>query len=303
MIIRFQLKFSLLVYKIFCKPIYFQICKFLTFLFLILSFTSCSNTRLAYNIAEGFIKKEVNYFINIDDKEEIILEQQISHMVAWHRTSMLPIYADYLKNIADEIQYNSNNTVYVVKAVDDARLLIEKTVIGLTPHASKYLVRHQTAEAIEFIKKKIELRKNKRLKEFKESDDELYKKRVKRIKSNFERFFGEITDEQFKLIQKYSRSTLTDFSIRYQNRMLKQNAFIQFLKTQPNEKELTIFLNRLLLRGYEIVNPEYQKFSQVWLDRFIGLLENMLMISSKKQQEKITTKLRNYAKDFSFSSE
>ena len=303
MIIRFQLKFSLLVYKIFCKPIYFQICKFLTFLFLILSFTSCSNTRLAYNIAEGFIKKEVNYFINIDDKEEIILEQQISHMVAWHRTSMLPIYADYLKNIADEIQYNSNNTVYVVKAVDDARLLIEKTVIGLTPHASKYLVRHQTAEAIEFIKKKIELRKNKRLKEFTESDDELYKKRVKRIKSNFERFFGEITDEQFKLIQKYSRSTLTDFSIRYQNRMLKQNAFIQFLKTQPNEKELTIFLNRLLLRGYEIVNPDYQNFSQVWLDRFIELLENMLMISSKKQQEKITTKLRNYAKDFSFSSE
>ena len=303
MTIRFQLKFSLLVYKLFCRSIYFQICKFLTFLFLIFSFTSCSNTRLAYNIAEGFITKEVNYFINIDDKEEIILKQQISHMVAWHRTSMLPIYADYLKNIADEIQYNSNNTVYVVKAVDDARLLIKKTVIGLTPYASKYLVRHQTAEAIEFIKKKIELRKNKRLKEFTESDDELYKKRVKKIKSNFERFFGEITDEQFKLIQKYSRATLTDFSIRYQNRIMKQNAFIQFLKTQPNEKELTIFLNKLLLRGYEIVNPDYQNFSQVWLDRFIELLKNMLMISSKKQQEKITTKLRNYAKDFSFSSE
>ena len=300
---RFQLKFSSLVYKMFCKSIYFQICKFLTFLFLIFSFTNCSNTRLAYNLAEEFIKKEVIYFINIDDKEEIILKEQISQMVAWHRSSMLPIYVDYLENIADEIQYNANNTVYVLKGVDDARFLIEKTVIGLTPYASKYLVRHQTADAIEFIKKKIELRKNKRLKEFTESDDELYKKRVKRIKSNFERFFGEITDEQFKLIQKYSRSTLTDFSIRYQNRMLKQNAFIQFLKTQPNEKELTIFLNRLLLRGYEIVNPDYQNFSQVWLDRFIELLENMLMISSKKQQEKITTKLRNYAEDFSSASE
>ena len=303
MTIRFQLKFSLLVYKIFCTSIYFQICKFLTSLFLIFSFTSCSNTRLAYNIAEEFIKKEVNYFINIDDKEEIILKQQISQMVAWHRKSMLPIYADYLKSIADEIQYNSNNIVYVLKAVDDAQLLIEKTVIGLTPHASKYLVRHQTAEAVEFIKKKIELRKNKRLKEFTESDDELYKKRLKKIKSNFERFFGEINDEQFKLIQKYSRATLTDSSTRYKNRIMKQNAFIQFLKSQPNEKELTIFLNRLLLKGYEIVNPEYQKFSQVWLDRFIELLENMLMISSKKQQEKITTKLRNYAEDFLSTSE
>ena len=300
---RFQLKFSSLVYKMFCKSIYFQICKFFTFLFLIFSFTNCSNTRLAYNLAEEFIKKEVIYFINTDDKEKIILKEQISQMVAWHRSSMLPIYVDYLENIADEIQYNANNTVYVLKGVDDARFLIEKTVIGLTPYASKYLVRHQTADAIEFIKKKIELRKNKRLKEFTESDDELYKKRLKKIKSNFERFFGEINDEQFKLIQKYSRATLTDSSTRYKNRIMKQNAFIQFLKSQPNEKELTIFLNRLLLRGYEIVNPEYQKISQVWLDRFIGLLENMLMISSKKQQEKITTKLRNYAEDFSSASE
>ena len=83
---------------------------------------------------------------------------------------------------------------------------------------------------------------------------------------------------------------------------MKQNAFIQFLKTKPNEKELTIFLNKLFLRSHEIVNPEYLNFSQVWLDHFIELLNNMLILSSKKQQEKITTKLRNYAEDFSSTS-
>ena len=299
---RFQLKFLLLIYKIFCKSIYFQICKVLSLLLLIFSFTNCSNTQLVYNITEEFIKKEVNYFIKVDEKDKILLKQLISQMVIWHRTSMLPIYADYLTNIANEIQSNSNNTVYVLKAVNDARFLIEKTVVGITPYVSKYLVRHQTADEIEFIKKKIELRRKKRFKELTIGDNASYKKRVKKIKSNFERFFGEITDEQLKLIQKYSRATLTFSNTRYKNRIMKQNAFIQFLKTQPNEKELTIFLNKLFLRSHEIVNPEYLNFSQVWLDHFIELLNNMLILSSKKQQEKITTKLRNYAEDFSSTS-
>ena len=299
MIIRFQPKFILLIYNFYCKSIYSYIIKFLIFLFLIFCFTNCSNTRLAYNLAEEFIKKEVNYFINVDDKEEIILKKQILQMVAWHRSSMLPVYADYLTNLADEIQLNSDNSMYVLKAIDDAQFLIEETVIGLTPYVSGYLHRHQTINDIKFIKKKMQIRRKERLKELSENNNVLYKKRVKKIKSNFERFFGDLTDAQLKLIQEYSRVTLQDSKVRLKNRTMKQNAFIQFLTTQPNEKELTNFLNKLLLRGHEIVNPDYQTFSEIWLDRFGKFLESMLTISSKKQQEKISTKLRNYAKDFS----
>ena len=52
-------------------------------------------------------------------------------------------------------QLNSNNPTYVVKAVDNAKFLIEETVIGLTPYISAYLVRHQTTDALEFKKKKL----------------------------------------------------------------------------------------------------------------------------------------------------
>ena len=300
--IRFQLKFASLVNN-FCTSIYFQIFRLPIFFLMIFGLTNCSNTRLAYSIVEEFIKKEAKYFINVDEKEEIILKKKVSLMVAWHRSTMLPIYADYLRNIADEIQLNSNNPTYVVKAVDNAKFLIEETVIGLTPYISAYLVRHQTTDALEFKKKKIEIRRKERLKELKETDSVLYERRVKKTKSNFERFFGDITNEQSKLIQEYSHITLPDSMTRFNNRTMKQDAFIQFLNTKPNEKELTIFLNRLLLRGHEIVNPDYLIFSKVWLYRFITFLENMLKISSKKQQEKIITKLRNYAEDFSSTSE
>ena len=58
------------------------------------------------------------------------------------------------------------------------------------------------------------------------------------------------------------------------------------------------YLNKLLLRGHEIINPTYHDFSEASLKRFQELLASILLISSKKQQESIIVNLRRYADDF-----
>ena len=57
---------------------------------------SCSSTRLIYTFVDKFIE-ESYYFLNLDVEEEILLRRQVQEMVEWHRTSMLPRYAVYLK--------------------------------------------------------------------------------------------------------------------------------------------------------------------------------------------------------------
>ena len=81
------------------------------------------------------------------------------------------------------------------------------------------------------------------------------------------------------------------------------SSFINFLKIQPTEAELTTYLNNLLLRGHVIINPEYKDFSDAWLDRFKSLLVNMFQISSTEQRDTIISKLRAYAEDFKTVSE
>ena len=158
--------------------------------------TACSSTQFFYTFANKFIQDEVEYFIDLNEEDKVLLSQKVSEMVSWHRTSMLPSYANYLDEIAKRLEEVDDEKVLVNMALAKGRLLIEQTVLGLTPYASKFLVKYQTSKDIKFIEKKIKKRQEERLEEFLQSNETLYEDRVDRLTSNFERFFGTLNDEQ-----------------------------------------------------------------------------------------------------------
>ena len=270
---------------------------------LIFFLKNCSSTRFIYTFVDEFIKDEVNYFLDLDEEEKVFLNQQVSAMVNWHRTSMLPKYASYLNNIADKLEDGQYTTTYISKYLANGKSLIEETVTGLIPYASRYLIQFQTVETIELIENKMLNRRQERIIELSKPDNFLYEKRLERLTSNFERFFGELKDSQVRLLEKHTRKTLYESRVRLHNRTLRQKVFIRFLKTQPTEVELTTYLNKLLLQGHMITNPSYQTFSKVSLDRFHELLVSLLAISSTVQRETVVNKLRKYANDFKAISE
>ena len=275
--------------------------KFLKLLILIVInvlLVSCSSTQLIYSIADKFIQDEVEYFLNLNEKERVILNQKISEIVIWHRKSMLPKYSNYLVDISNKLEIGDYDTSNINKAVRNARFLIEETVTGLTPFASQILMRHRNLEAVKFIEKKMEMRRQERLEELSQPKDMLYKERLERLLSSFERFMSSLNKEQVKLLKAHASATLLDNSIRLKNRTMRQKVFIEFLKTQPDEEELTAYLNKLLLRGYEITNPTYQDFLEASLERFEFLLGDMLAVSTELQKKKIVKKLRSYSEDF-----
>jgi len=270
---------------------------------LIFFLTTCSSTRFIYTFVDEFIKDEVNYFLDLDEEEKVFLNQQVSEMVNWHRTSMLPKYASYLNNIAYKLEDGQYTTTYISKYLANGKSLIEETVTGLIPYASRYLIQFQTVETIELIENKMLNRRQERIIELSKPDNFLYEKRLERLTSNFERFFGELKDSQVRLLEAHTRKTLYESRVRLHNKTLRQKVFIRFLKTQPTEVELTTYLNKLLLQGHKITNPSYQAFSKASLDRFHDLLVSLLALSSTVQRETIVNKLRKYADDFKAISE
>ena len=270
---------------------------------LIFFLTTCSSTRFIYTFVDEFIKDEVNYFLDLDEEEKVFLNQQVSEMVNWHRTSMLPKYASYLNNIAYKLEDGQYTTTYISKYLANGKSLIEETVTGLIPYASRFLIQFQTVETIELIENKMLNRRQERIIELSKPHDFLYEKRLERLTSNFERFFGELKDSQVRLLEAHTRKTLYESRVRLHNKTLRQKVFIRFLKTQPTEVDLTTYLNKLLLQGHKITNPSYQAFSKASLDRFHDLLVSLLALSSTVQRETIVNKLRKYADDFKAISE
>ena len=275
----------------------------LSLLFFIILVTACSSTRLIYSFTDKFIKDEINYFLYLDEEEKLIMNQQVSEMVNWHRTSMMPSYASYLDDIADTLEVGQYDANKINIIIDEGRTLIEDTIVGLTPYASRFLIRIKNDEAIEFMKNKMLMRQQERIIKLSGAKEIRYEDRLDKLTSNFKRFFGDLTDAQIEILETHSQETLNDSRIRLHNRTLRQKAFVRFLKTQPNEEELNAYLNKLLIRGHEIINPNYQDFTEASLSRFKMLLINMLAISTDKQRNAIIGKLRSYAKEFNTISE
>jgi len=260
--------------------------------------TACSSTRFIYSFIDDFIQDEITYFLDLNEKEELLLSQQVSEMVNWHRTSMLPRYATYLINVADKIEKKEYESADINKLLENARFLIEQTISGLIPYASKFLINYLTNEDIEFMEKRMLIRQQERITELSKSEDILYKERLKRLTLNFERFFGELNDSQKTLLETHTSQTLGESRVRLHNRTLRQKVFIRFLKTQPTETVLIAFTEKLLIRGHLITNPSYEDFSATSLKRFEILLVNMLSVSSEVQLKTIIDNLRAYASDF-----
>ena len=270
----------------------------ISLLFFIILVTACSSTRLIYSFTDKFIKDEINYFLYLDEEEKLIMNQQVSEMVNWHRTSMMPSYASYLDDIADTLEVGQYDANKINIIIDEGRTLIEDTIVGLTPYASRFLIRIKNDEAIEFMKNKMLMRQQERIIKLSGAKEIRYEDRLDKLTSNFKRFFGDLTDAQIEILETHSHETLNDSRIRLHNRTLRQKAFVRFLKTQPNEEELNAYLNKLLIRGHEIINPNYQDFSEASLSRFKMLLINMLAISTDKQRNVMIGKLRSYAEEF-----
>ena len=217
-------------------------------------------------------------------------------MVNWHRTSMLPRYADYLNNIADKLENDEYSANDISKLMANGRFLSEETVIGLVPYASKFLINHQTSESIDFIEKRMLNRRQERIIELSKSEDILLKERLERLTSSFERFFGDLKDSQLTILETHARLTLNESRIRLHNRTLRQKVFIRFLRTQPTEVQLSNYLNTLLLKGYVITNPSYQAFSEESLNRFHFLLVSLLATSNLTQRKQLLTNLETTLK-------
>ena len=260
--------------------------------------TTCSSTRFIYTFVDEYIKDEITYFLDLNEDEKVLLSQQVSQMVNWHRTSMLPKYANYLNNVANKIESEQYSADNIRKILTNGRFLIEETVSGLVPYASKFLIHHQTTENIKFMENRMLNRRQERIMELSKPEDILYEERLERLTTNFERFFGELKDSQKMILESHTHLTLGESRVRLHNRTLRQKVFIRFLRTQPTEVDLTNYLNTLLLKGHTITNSSYQAFSEKSLNRFHTLLVNLLANSSKVQREKIINKLRDYAKDF-----
>ena len=210
---------------------------------------------------------------------------------------MLPRYAAYFRNQANQIDRGMILNANITQAINDGRILLESTVEGAAIYAAKVLARQTAADNLEHLSIKMIERSEEQKQKLARPMEIRIKKRMQRIKKHIKRFLGDLNQVQDNLIEQYAKNTANNEEKRLINRNLRQEAFLTFLSRKPSETALEKFVVQIILRPHEIIDPGYKDVSSNTIDQFSILLSKIFSASTKDQRRLTSKNLRALAQD------
>ena len=273
--------------------------KLMLTLVITMGLAACSSLKIMYDFADDYIKQEAKFFLKFDEQGEQNLNDQVDKMMEWHNAIMLPRYAAYLRQLANQLDHGLYGATAITKGMKDGRILLQNTVAGVAPYVARILVRQTIIENIEHLRLKLIERSKEQKEKLARPIEKQTEDRTERLTKNVGRFMGDLNEIQNNLINRYAKSTINDAKRRLDNRNLRQSALLTFLAGKPNEMEIDAFISQIVLRAHEIVDPDYKGYSEKRIARFTTLLVNIFAASTNDQRQATSEKLRSYAQDFS----
>ena len=273
--------------------------KLMLTLVITMGLAACSSFKIMYDFADDYIKQEAKFFLKFDEQGEQHLNDQVDKMMEWHNAIMLPRYAAYLRQLANQLDHGLYGATAITKGMKDGRILLQNTVAGVAPYVARILVRQTIIENIEHLRLKLIERSKEQKEKLARPIEKQTEDRTERLTKNVGRFMGDLNEIQNNLINRYAKSTINDAKRRLDNRNLRQSALLTFLAGKPKEMEIDAFISQIVLRAHEIVDPDYKGYSEKRIARFTTLLMNIFAASTNDQRQATSEKLRSYAQDFS----
>lgn len=267
----------------------------LTLLFSVLLLSGCSGLSFVYGLAENAIAGEAEFHLDLDEEEAARVEAAIDDLLDWHSRVMLPRYANYLGQQAQIIDRSALTEEQVAASVTELRVILGELVTGAAPFTASVLVDHTSPRKVSHLQARMAERLEERREELAEPANERLENRVERIVENIERITGDLTETQIRAVLRYAEETAGANEAWLQNRGNRQRVFLEFLSQEPNKAQISLFIEKILLRPHELVDPEYKAISDARWNRFQILIYEIFSSLTQEQRATASETLREYA--------
>lgn len=184
-----------------------MLARFTLLLLLAAGLDGCSLAKFGYNHAERLLYWKIDDYVDLERQQKTQLHQELAPLLAWHRTSQLPRYADWLDRIALAVEAGEVSAGQVESWLESGdefgAAVYEKTVPvfeRLLPSLSDAQVR-QIGEELE--RKLDQARKD----QSRDDGDDPLVHRQRTLKDNFKDWFGPLRDEQEQRLESWARHT------------------------------------------------------------------------------------------------
>jgi hypothetical protein len=262
----------------------------------------CSAVRLGYANADTVVYWWLNSYVDFNDDQKAWVKTDIDRLLVWHRTTQLKDYAQLLSTIQQRVQHNrvtpGDVQVDLLVAKKSAMLTLEHAL----PELSK-LALSLTPQQIMHLEKKFASNNEKyRRENLTGTLEDRQQARFKKVLSNVEYWFGNLTTEQERQIRAASDARPLNNEVWLDERMRRQQEMIRMLKKihaeRPSREVVAAMLTDFLARSFEnFTYAEHKEFFDASTDGMAQMVALIVNLATPDQRQQAVRRAQKWIDD------
>ena len=257
----------------------------------------CSSLKFVYGFVKTIVRGQVETYLDIHENDDLALDAEISELVSWHRDKMLPQYALFFESQAQLAEGSGWNQAQIDEMVKILRAMIKDTIKGSAPYIANVLVNHTSISKVDHIEAAMNKVLSKRLELYDKPLADQIDVIVDRSVTNFERFFGTLTEYQIAITREHKMQMHDPRGIWLDWRDKRQQDLVRFLRTKPLVLGIEDYVKVALITPEKIVGQAYRDRADQWWAKQAELLYDLMTSLDTKQREILANNLYGYADD------
>ena len=261
-----------------------------------LSASGCT-IKFAYNFLDWGLYWELKDYVKFNQDQRLLVKDEISQLINWHRSAELPRYADQLKKLSIGLE-SGMTAEQLEESYNNLRDSWRRIVIKALPAAIDIISNLNDQQINDFFEMLIE----------KEGDDakeiengtnaRTLKKREAYVSKKIVGVIGKLNEDQKSLIAQWVRGMKPTKELSLGHAIQWRNRMQTVLAERHNERQLEKKLMVLFANPDQLRSPSYRRVIEKNKRLIMQLLFDLNQTLTSQQRSKLVKKIQGFTEDF-----
>ena len=259
--------------------------------------TSGCTTKLVYDFLDWGLYWELKDYVKFTRDQRLIVKDEISQLIDWHRSEELPQYVDQLEKLSKELK--SGTTVdQLEEFYNNLRDSWQRIVLKTLPAAVDIISNLNNEQVNDFFEMLIEKEGDDAMKIEKGTNARTVKKREAYVSKKIVDVIGKLNEDQKSLIALWARSMKPTKELSLAQAIQWRTRMQIVLAERHNEQQLENNLMVLFANPDQLRSTSYRRVIEKNKRLIMQLLFDLNQTLTKQQRSKLVKKLQSYINDF-----
>ena len=260
------------------------------------SISGCT-TKLAYDFLDWGLYWELKDYVKFTRDQRLLVKEEISQLIDWHRSEELPQYAVQLEKLSKELK--SGITVeQLEESYNNLRDSWQRIVIKTLPAAVDIISNLNDEQVNDFFEMLIE-KEGDDAKEIKNSTNaRTLKKREAYVSKKIVGVIGKLNEDQKSLIAQWVRGMKPTKELSLGHAIQWRTRMQTVLAERHNERQLEKKLMVLFANPDQLRSPSYRRVIEKNKRLIMQLVFDLNQTLTSQQRSKLVKKIKGFTEDF-----